>query len=399
VTNTTRTDGTQESPASGTQGEVLLAYATRNGSTHGVASRIADALRKEGHRVELRAAEANIDASAYSAVILGSAVFNQRWLPEAEEFLHHNSDTLRDRPVWLFSVGTFGDSRRVIGPLMKREPKQIGQLQPRSIRATTGYSPVSSIAKQWPLPSRLLYHALGGHLGDNRDWHDIEAWADRIGHALSSTSAPIVRSDRARRRGPQLVLSSLSKFPGLIAHNKLRLPRERLGRTYRLCDRHSYQVFRETTRPIDGERPTEIEVGFRLKILGSAAVPHWLFQRLSILTTPFWSGFDGFGTKLWMVDPKTRSYAGIYEWRDADQARTYLRVLLPVLRAVSVPGSVFADTHPDAHLPAFLSERDPHRPNPGAVCATAPQTRPYNPLTSGRVSTDAPDTRMPCGWP
>jgi hypothetical protein len=42
-------------------------------------------------------------------------------------------------------------------------------------------------------------------------------------------------------------------------------------------------------------------------------------------------------------------------------------VLLRVLRAVSVPGSVFADTHPDAHLPAFLGERDSHRPNPGAL--------------------------------
>ena len=110
-----------------------------------------------------------------------------------------------------------------------------------------------------------------------------------------------------------------------------------------------------------------IEVGFRLKLLGSAAVPHCLFQRLCILTTPFWSGFDGFGTKLWMVDPNTRSYAGIYEWRDADHARTYLRVLVPVLRAVSVHGSVFAETHADAHLAAFLSERDPQHPDPGAV--------------------------------
>jgi menaquinone-dependent protoporphyrinogen oxidase len=367
MTNTTRTDEIQESPARATRSDVLLAYATRNGSTHGVASRTADGLRKQGHRVDLRAAEANIDVRAYRAVILGSAVFNQRWLPEAEKFLHHNTDPLRDRPVWLFSVGTFGDSRRLIGPLMKREPKQIGQLQrtihPRDYRVFAGVID----RQQWPLPSRLLYHALGGHLGDNRDWHEIDAWADRIGCALSSTSAPIAGSDRARRRGPQLVLSSLARFPGLVAHHTLRLRRGRLGRTYRLCDRHSYQVFRETTRPIDDERPTVIEVGFRLKVLGSAPVPHWLFQRLCILTTPFWSGFDGFGTKLWMVDPNTRSYAGIYEWRDASHARTYLRVLLPVLRAVSVPGSVFAETHPDSHLTAFLSQRDPQHPNPGAV--------------------------------
>jgi Flavodoxin domain len=93
MTDTMHTDQTRDTPASDTRSQVLLAYATRNGSTRGVASRIADRLRRQGHGVEFRVAEANIDASAYRAVILGSAVFNQRWLPEAEEFLHHNTDT------------------------------------------------------------------------------------------------------------------------------------------------------------------------------------------------------------------------------------------------------------------------------------------------------------------
>lgn len=48
-----------------------------------------------------------------------------------------------------------------------------------------------------------------------------------------------------------------------------------------------------------------------------------------------------------MVDPHTHSYAGIYEWRTADAARAYLDVLLPVLRAVSVRGSVLSELHPE----------------------------------------------------
>ncbi len=100
------------------------------------------------------------------------------------------------------------------------------------------------------------------------------------------------------------------------------------------------------------------EVGFRLKAIGSAHIPHWLFQRLCILTTPFWSGFDGFGTKLWMVDPDTKSYAGIYQWGTADGARAYLSVLLPVLRAVSIHDSVFSQLHPHTELTSFLGERE-----------------------------------------
>lgn len=102
-----------------------------------------------------------------------------------------------------------------------------------------------------------------------------------------------------------------------------------------------------------------IEVCFRLRLIGSARAPHWLFQRLCIFTTPFWSGFDGFGTKLWMVDPHTCGYAGAYEWGATATARAYLDVLLPILCAVSVPGSVVYELHPAVQLDGFLREREP----------------------------------------
>jgi hypothetical protein len=28
---------------------------------------------------------------------------------------------------------------------------------------------------QWPLASRLFFHAFGGRFGDNRDWREIDA--------------------------------------------------------------------------------------------------------------------------------------------------------------------------------------------------------------------------------
>jgi len=155
----------------------------------------------------------------------------------------------------------------------------------------------------------------------------------------------------------QLVLGSLASFPGLVARDSLELRRERLGRLFWLCDGHSYMVFRETVRPLPVRERTVIEVGFRLRLIGSAPAPHWLFQRLCILTTPFWSGFEGFGTKLWMVDPSTRSYAGIYQWGSHRAARAYLGTLLPILRAVSVPGSVFSEVHPGRELTPFLERR------------------------------------------
>jgi menaquinone-dependent protoporphyrinogen oxidase len=177
-------DGADRSIPTGDGLRVLVAYATKHGSTRGVAERIAASLREAGNRVELRPGDQLSDVSAYDAVVFGSPVFNQRWLPEAEQFVQRNLAALAVRPVWLFSVGTFGDRKRVIGPLMKREPKGIRgfeeAIHPREYRVFAGVID----RHQWPLRSRWFYYSLGGRLGDNRDWLDIDAWADDIGYAL-----------------------------------------------------------------------------------------------------------------------------------------------------------------------------------------------------------------------
>jgi menaquinone-dependent protoporphyrinogen oxidase len=163
---------------------VLVAYASRYGSTRGVAERIACGLRAHGTCVDLRSAGEVQDAGAYDAVVFGGAVYDQRWLPEGEAFVRRNLATLAERPTWLFSVGTFGDERRLIGPLMRREPTNIRDIvdgvRPRGYRVFAG-----AIARdRWPLVSRLFFHALGGRLGDNRDWAAIDAWAQEIADGL-----------------------------------------------------------------------------------------------------------------------------------------------------------------------------------------------------------------------
>ena len=188
--STATTDLAVTKPSTGTGNlRVLVAYATKYGSTKGVAERIAANVQACGDRVEVLPVDEVADAGGYDAIIFGSAVFNQRWVPEAEEFVRRNRKALASRPVWVFSVGTFGDSKRIIGPLMKREPKGIQTLDqaihPREYRVFAGVID----RHRWPSLSRLFYHSLGGHLGDNRDWPAIEAWADTIRQALRSTNA------------------------------------------------------------------------------------------------------------------------------------------------------------------------------------------------------------------
>lgn len=169
---------------------VLVAYATCFGSTRGIAERIAANLSARGQRAALRSVEDVVGAGDHDAVVFGSPVFNQRWLPEGDAFIRRNLDALAARPVWLFSVGTFGDGKRLIGPLMKREPKGIADLRdrigPRDYRVFAGVIE----RDRWPLASRILFHAFGGRLGDNRDWAAIDAWSDAIAQELSGAVTP-----------------------------------------------------------------------------------------------------------------------------------------------------------------------------------------------------------------
>lgn len=178
-----------EQPATGTS--VLVVYASKHGSTRGVAERVAARLGERGLRVELRPADRAGSPDAYDAVAFGSAVYNQAWLPDGEEFIRANQAALAGRPVWLFSVGTFSDRKHLIGPLMKQEPRGIGELrravEPRDYRVFAGVID----RRQWPFFSRLFYRALGGRLGDNRDWPDIDAWAENIADALAAAPASV----------------------------------------------------------------------------------------------------------------------------------------------------------------------------------------------------------------
>lgn len=157
-----------------------------------------------------------------------------------------------------------------------------------------------------------------------------------------------------------LATKSAVRFPRLAAHYELHLRHGRLGICYDLPGRGRYQVFRETTSAHLVYDPTVLVVGFRLKLINDNHFMHRLFQRVCVLTTPFWSGFPGFGTKLWMFDPATHIYLGIYQWDTPPAAKVYVNALTRVLKAVSTKGSVWHELYTRQRLEIFLlSHRAP----------------------------------------
>lgn len=170
---------------------ILVGYASAHGSTREVARRIAARLKERGHRVDVRPADQVEDVGGYDAVVIGSAIYNQAWLPDAAALMHRNLGPLARRPVWLFSVGTVGDHSSAIGPRITRTLRRLADdrkdiahyrdaVRPRDHRTFAGVIQRGD----WGLLGRVLFKAMGGRYGDHRDWAEIDAWAVGIADEL-----------------------------------------------------------------------------------------------------------------------------------------------------------------------------------------------------------------------
>jgi menaquinone-dependent protoporphyrinogen oxidase len=168
---------------------LLVVFASRHGATAEIAAGIATRLVDSGASVALRRVDEVETLDPYDAVVLGAPVYDQSWPPEANAFVARNRDALATRPLWLFSVGAFGDTKRLIGPLTHKEPKGIGEIR-AEIRAREYRVFQGVIHKhQWPFWSRVFFHAFGGRFGDHRDWAEVEGWADAIAREMTHLAA------------------------------------------------------------------------------------------------------------------------------------------------------------------------------------------------------------------
>lgn len=89
---------------------VLVAYGTTHGSTEGIANMIADTLRSEGLRADVRPAAEVRDVAGFDAIVLGGALYANRWHRDVRRFARRYAKAVTGRPVWLFSSGPLDSS-------------------------------------------------------------------------------------------------------------------------------------------------------------------------------------------------------------------------------------------------------------------------------------------------
>jgi menaquinone-dependent protoporphyrinogen oxidase len=160
---------------------VLIAVASKHGSTTQIGAAIGGALIDAGMSVDIVPVEEVTTVRPYSAVIVGSAVYMGRWMEEAKRFCLLFEGDLVNRQVWLFSSGPLGDPPKPVdGPVEVAELMTATQALGHRVFA-------GSLDKgELGLGERAIVAAVKAPAGDYRPWDDIEAWATEIAHELNA---------------------------------------------------------------------------------------------------------------------------------------------------------------------------------------------------------------------
>ena len=166
---------------------VLIAFATRYGSTREVADAIGAALRDKGLAVDIQPARAVRSLESCSAVVLGAPLYMFRWHADALRFLSRHRQALAERPAAVFALGPFhGDEkeRRQAREQLDKALAQYAWFAPKAVEVFGGkFDPA-----RLDFPYNLFPPLKQMPASDARDWAAIGAWAGSLATTLPPTA-------------------------------------------------------------------------------------------------------------------------------------------------------------------------------------------------------------------
>jgi menaquinone-dependent protoporphyrinogen oxidase len=171
------------------QKKILVTFASKYGSTGEIAGLIGQELVQSGLAVDVLPVEEVGSLEAYSAVVLGSAVYAGSWRKDAVDFLEANVQVLAGMPVWIFSSGPTGsgDPQELLKGWRFPDAQQplADRIQPQEIALFHGFLNTDKLN----LAEKLLVKGIHAPTGDFRNWEAIRHWAGRIAVALQGEHA------------------------------------------------------------------------------------------------------------------------------------------------------------------------------------------------------------------
>ena len=169
--------------------KILVTYATRTGSTIGVAEAIAETLREHEFEVDVVPMQEVTDLSSYQAVIAGSAIQNRQWLPEAVQFIQTHQAELNQRHFAMFAVCmtlAMKNGERYhpqISEWLAPVRRLVRPVSEGIFAGTLDISKIPSFGDRLKFRLSVLFGVWSE--GDHRDWDAIRAWAESLPAKLS----------------------------------------------------------------------------------------------------------------------------------------------------------------------------------------------------------------------
>ena len=174
----------------GPRPRVLVTFASRHGATREIAATVVRCLIESraggcaGVFAVLAPVQRRPDPRGFDAVVLGSALYDGRWLEPARRYAESMAEELRGRPTWMFSSGVLGgfpgagddgDDGQRIGALVGARDHRLfpGRLERRLLTSA----------------ERAAWCGGPAGTGDFRDWPAVRDWSGQIADGLPSRLA------------------------------------------------------------------------------------------------------------------------------------------------------------------------------------------------------------------
>jgi menaquinone-dependent protoporphyrinogen oxidase len=172
---------------------VLVAYATRYGSTQEVAEVVAATLREKGIGVDIKPVREVRALDGYLAVVLGAPLYMFHWHKDALHFLQRHREALSARPVTIFALGPLHDEAKEFQEAREQLDKELAKfpwLTPTMITIFGGKLDPAKLT----FPHNLVPALKNMPPSDVRDYVAIKAWAGDLARKLQVAPAEAANS-------------------------------------------------------------------------------------------------------------------------------------------------------------------------------------------------------------